>query len=234
MTNSSRGSERILNVAVIASTFLALVSAVWRFGPVHEVLRPSVPIRDAPDWEAYARQGPRWGDADSDVTVVQFASFTCSVSANASNYIAALPDRFDGRVSVVFRHAAVMGEDSFQASLLAHCGDRQGMFRPVHDLLYERLAELGNTPWVELAHDAGVPDSAALRACMLADEATAAVQADTLAAARLGVRAIPTFLINDKLVEGFPGDAVMDSLIRRALEERSARDRNVEEPTGAW
>lgn len=211
--------QRMLNLAMIGSTVFAMACVFWRLGIEQEIPQPTVSIRTEPTWAMYATGEPTWGEGGSQVRVIQFASFTCSISESASAYVVSLPERFGGAVSVTLRHAGLGEDDSFSASLLSHCADRQGRFHEMHDALFARRDEIGRTPWSQLALNAGIPDTASINACMLSGDAPAVIAADTLAAFELGVRAIPTFLINDRLVEGFPGEAVMDSLISVALEE---------------
>ena len=45
----------------------------------------------------------------------------------------------------------------------------------------------------------------------------AAIHRDTIAANELGLRGTPSFLINNMLVEGHPGLATLDEVIRIAL-----------------
>lgn len=71
--------------------------------------------------------------------------------------------------------------------------------------------------WPPLAGAAGVKDVAAFRKCLDDDSTAAAVAEDTLVAAKLGVSGTPTFILDGRMIEGYPGKRQMDVYVDRAL-----------------
>ena len=90
-------------------------------------------------------------------------------------------------------------------------------FEDMHIALYSQSDSIGIRPWTHFAVDAGIQDTLAFRDCLSSEASDNWVVRDTVAAFKLGVTGTPTFLINDLLVRGFYGDAVMNELISAAL-----------------
>lgn len=102
----------------------------------------------------------------------------------------------------------------------SECAARQNRFEQMHDVLFAYQDSIGKSPWWWFADRAGSVDSAKFSSCIGEQGAIAALEYDTTAANRLGVRGTPTVLINDIRHNGLPS---LDSL--RAFIERK-RDSN--------
>jgi protein-disulfide isomerase len=119
-----------------------------------------------------------------------------------------IKERFvaEGLVSLAFGHVLDHGNASRLAHQAAECAGRQNplAFWQLHDLLFERQAQLWNTT-AELLTGWGEElglDGAALSACI--NDPTVADQVETLDQERRaqGIRLRPSFILNGQIIEG--------------------------------
>lgn len=217
---TSKLSAWLLNGATIVLTIVAVVLGVVR-------VRESVATADATpepiptmvdDWRRYSYGGTRLGPADAQVTIVEFADFSCPFCRQAAGDIREVRRRWPREVAVVYRHLVVHPE-ARDASLAVECARSAGRFEPMHDALYEHPEAIGVKPWSRWALEAGVRDTVAFAGCMSAPSTDAILVQDSLEARALRARATPTFLINDKMYVGRLGTDRMVRYVEEALRE---------------
>lgn len=218
-TQSKQKKTQFLDAVIVCMAIAALALAVIRI--VEFTDRRRSPILDATDTVTVADyagyvQGHRIGPRDAEVTIVEFGDYRCPFCASAALYLRRTVAKHSGRVALLYRHYP-SDSVSYTASLAATCADSQGRFDFMHHLLYSQPDSLGIKPWAAFAVDAGVQDPVMFEECMLSEHGDQTVVRDTMAAAGLGTPGVPTFLINDLMVKGFHGEAVMDALINEAL-----------------
>ncbi|MFG0251646.1 MAG: DsbA family protein [Phycisphaerales bacterium JB038] len=174
------------------------------------------------DWPQFSAQGLRHGPQDALVTVVQWGDFLCPFCARAFEHSAALLTRYPDEVALVHRHfpidsvalaAAVAFECAGLASSEPLSVSNIGRF-------YQSGGEYGGEQYFALGLSVAA-DSTEFAKCMTNGSAKARLLADSVAAVSAGITGTPLILINGRRVRGFPGAAIMDSLV--ALELESAR-----------
>jgi NhaA family Na+:H+ antiporter len=143
------------------------------------------------------------GNADAEITLVEYGSYACPYCRSAHEVVADLRHRFGDRMRYVFRQRPIShSEDADRAAGFAeYAALTGGHFWPVHDALMTRGTTVDPEVIVEVAGEFGVP------AYVDADPAlvTAAerrVQEDRESARRSGVHGTPTFFINGRRYEG--------------------------------
>jgi len=157
--------------------------------------------------------GHALGASDAPVTVEVWADFQCPYCALFTTLVEPrIVDTYveSGRVRLVFRDLAFLGEESRWATVAARLAEEQGAFWPFHDYLFanqqgentgsfaiERLREIAGRVGLDRAtFDAGLELEAARE---LFAEIRAEFETD---AARLGIRSTPTVVVNDTVVDG--------------------------------
>ena len=86
------------------------------------------------------------GDPDAPVQLVAFEDFSCSHCGDFSRETKSLIEEeyiTDGRVSIEFRHMAILGADSERAAAASECAVDQNLFWPYHDVLFARQGGQG-------------------------------------------------------------------------------------------
>ena len=158
------------------------------------------------------------GPADARVTLVEFGDFECPFCGAAYPELQRVLRELGPKVRFVFRHFP-LGEQhphAPHAAEVAEAAGAQGKFWPMHDLLYQRQAALGDEDLVRYARELGL-DSDRVRRELAAHTHAARVHEDFLSGVRSGVSGTPRFFINGRPHEE-PGDAkTLAAALRRAL-----------------
>jgi protein-disulfide isomerase len=164
-------------------------------------------------------KGNALGSADASVTVEVWADYQCPYCARfsaevepqiISTYVST------GRVRLVFRDLAFLGDESRWAAVASRLAEQQGMFWPFHDYLFanqlgenvgsfsvERLEEIGGRIGLDRsAFEAGLQLDAARD---LFAEIQAESQADATA---LGITATPTVVVDGTKLDGNDWDTI--------------------------
>ena len=159
------------------------------------------------------------GDAEAPITVEVWADYQCPYCALFSTQVEPLLVATyvqTGRVRVVYRDLAFLGDESRWAAVAARLAEEQDAFWPYHDYLFanqlgenvgsfsiERLQEIaGRVDLDRTTFDAGLQLDAARE--MFADIRTG-FEAD---AGALGIHSTPTIVVNGAVVEGNDWDSV--------------------------
>ncbi len=169
------------------------------------------------------RPANRLGSVDAPITIVEFSDFQCPFCGKVEREaIAQLRDQYirDGKISIVYKHAAVLGDESTWAAQAAECAADQGQFWAYHDLLFarqggENQGAFTKEKLIGFASELKL-DQTRFAACLKNDETLARVQADTQESQTAGVRGTPTFFINGQMLVGAQPLAAFEKLIAAA------------------
>jgi protein-disulfide isomerase len=170
--------------------------------------------------------GKSKGSAAAPVVLEEWADFQCP----ACRQYALGPGRrleetllAEGKVRVVWRHMAFLGQESVWAAEASECAAEQGQFWAYHDKLFaeqagENRGAFSKANLKRFAAELGLqPD--AFNACLDQGRYTEQVRAEREEGRRKGVRATPTIFINgQKVFEGVPSF----EQLRQAIEATTA------------
>ena len=153
---------------------------------------------------------PVSGNADGDVTVVEFFDYQCGYCKRALPVMEALLET-DANVRVVWKEFPILGPVSVFAARASMAAERQGRYLPFH-LALMREPKLTEKKIFEIAGRTGL-DMERLRQDMK-DPAIGAYLDETQALARqLGIGGTPAFVVGDTLVPGIVDSARMKELV---------------------
>lgn len=149
-----------------------------------------------------------YGELDAPVTIDEYLDYQCPFCRMASEQILPVIEQQyveTGVAKVVFHPIAIIGEESVQAAAGAECAAEQGAFLTYHDALFanqggENVGAFSDARLKEIAAAAGL-DADAFGSCLDAGTYSSTVGDNTRAAADMGVRGTPTFLVNGSRVE---------------------------------
>lgn len=152
------------------------------------------------------------GDPDAPVAVVEFGDFGCSACGQfARESLSALHDEFVETGKVRWKYVPfLLGAfpNAAEAARAAECAAEQDAFWAMHDRLFaeQRAWSTSRKPETLFRRYAGdlELDAARFDSCYREKRGDERTRANNRAAARLGVRATPTFFINGKRLEGAP------------------------------
>lgn len=161
--------------------------------------------------------GPIRGSMAAPIVMVEFSDFQCAYCRQFwRETLPKIEERYirTGKVRLVYRHLAILGEASIQAAQAASCAHDQGKFWEYHDMLFSKASPLAFTAsrLKRYAADLGV-DQQAFAACVDSKKYAQRVEAETLIGRALGATGTPTFLINGQLLIGaYPFETFQEGL----------------------
>lgn len=126
-----------------------------------------------------------------------------------------------GKVNLVYKHSAFLGQESVWAAQAAECAADQGKFWEYHDLLFdkqngENVGTFTKENLIAYAKELGL-DSAKFEPCLQSDATLQRVTTDTNEGRQVGVSGTPTFFINGKPLVGAQPAEVFKSQLDAAL-----------------
>ena len=126
-----------------------------------------------------------------------------------------------GKVNLVYKHSAFLGQESVWAAQAAECAADQGKFWEYHDLLFEKqdgenVGTYTKENLLSYAKELGL-DTAKFEPCVKNDETLQRVVTDTNEGRQVGVTGTPTFFINGKPLVGAQPAQAFQAQIDAAL-----------------
>jgi protein-disulfide isomerase len=126
-----------------------------------------------------------------------------------------------GKVNLVYKHSAFLGQESAWAAQAAECAADQGKFWEYHDLLWDRWDGENQGTFVKenlngFAEELKL-DMAKFEPCLANDETLQRVIDDTQEGRQVGVTGTPTFFINGQPLVGAQPLQVFQQVIDAAL-----------------
>lgn len=161
---------------------------------------PAMPGDAAAQLSDTGRYVPSVGEADADVTVVQFFDYQCRYCRAVAPDLAKLQAE-DKRVRIVYREFPILGDWSVLASQAALAAAQQGKYTEMHNALIGSGQGLGWPTIVRAAENLGL-DTERLRADMADPALMEALQQNRALAQSLGIRGTPTFVVDGAVVAG--------------------------------
>ena len=156
---------------------------------------------------------PVSGNAEGDVTVVEFFDYQCGFCKRALPTMEALLET-DANVRVVWKEFPILGPVSVFAARASMAAARQGQYLPFH-LALMKEPELTEEKVREIANRTGLGMGRLFQD--MEDPAIQAYLDETQALARqIGISGTPAFVIGGKLVPGLVDPARMKDLVAAA------------------
>jgi protein-disulfide isomerase len=146
---------------------------------------------------------PARGATDAPVTIVEFSDFQCPYCRSVNPTLQKVMLAYGASVRLVFRQFPLFdlhpnAEKAGEASL---CANEQGMFWPMHDLLFQDQAKLAVDDLKARAAKLSL-DTAAFNTCLDSGRFAGRIHRDVLEGARLGVSGTPALFVNGRFLNG--------------------------------
>jgi protein-disulfide isomerase len=171
--------------------------------------------------------GPILGSASAPVTVIEFSDFQCSFCKRFwADTLPKLREAYinPGKARFIYRHFAILGKHSEQAAQAAECAGEQGKFWEYHDQLFKNQGGLAftETKLRQYARDINL-NAGAFGACLGSGKHKDKVERETAAAAYLGGRGTPFFIVNQRHLVGAQPYDVFQKVIDEELKSKEAQ-----------
>ncbi len=145
---------------------------------------------------------PVRGPAGAKVTIIEFSDFQCPYCKRASETMNQVMKAYPNDVKVVFKQLPLsfhpQAEKAAKAALAAM---KQGKFWEMHDLLFEKQAELKDDLYVELAKQLKL-DVEKFKTDYASPEIEKTIKAESDLGAQNGIQGTPGFFVNGVAVKG--------------------------------
>lgn len=155
------------------------------------------------------REANRRGDQNAPIVMVEFSDFQCPFCGRFFRTVEpeVRKQYIDtGKVTFVYKHMAILGQESIWAGEAAECAADQGKFWEYHDLVFSRQSGENQGAFTKenllgFAKELNL-DMSRFEPCLQNDQTLDRVQADTQEGQQAGVRGTPTFFVNGQPIVG--------------------------------
>jgi protein-disulfide isomerase len=179
---------------------------------------------DAPVTKVPIGTSPVRGPGDAWVTLVEFGDFECPFCGEEEPVVEALLAMYPADLRLVWKNFPLTTIHPYAqgAAIAAECADEQGLFWPMHDLLYANQNALTSTDLTNYAGQVQGLDVATWQACLSTAPPAQGVSDDVALGTMVGVGGTPTFFVNGEAVVGAVPQATLQGVIETKRAEAEA------------
>jgi len=147
------------------------------------------------------QNAPFTGPDNAPVTIVIYDDFECPYCAREAGPLKNLLKKYPEQVKLVFKNFPLaMHKNARIAAIAGLAAQNQGMFWPLHDLMFANYRQLNLEKIKELAGSVGL-DMDRLEKDMKDKKLSERINADIQEGKKIGVRGTPTLFINGRRVQ---------------------------------
>lgn len=181
--------------------------------------RSRAAFKDSADEIFRKSTSPVVGNANGDVTIVEFFDYNCPYCKRALPDLSKLIDR-DPKLRVVLKEFPILNEGSEQAARVALAARNQGKYWELHHALYATTGKADEASALRVAEQLGL-DIGRLKKDMNAPEVSMEIEGNRRLAAKLGIQGTPYFFVGDRTVPGAPKN-LLEILTKQVQDVRKA------------
>jgi protein-disulfide isomerase len=215
-------NDNVVNISMFKFRFTlrTIVAVAWLWGLL---LNPSTTASQGKSAnQPSVESGPILGSASAPVTIIEFSDFQCSYCKRFwADTLPKLKEAYidQGKVRFIYGHFAILGKHSEQAAQAAECAAEQGKFWEYHDQLFKNQGGLAFTEarLKQYARDIGL-NVGTFNTCLESGKHKDKVERETTAAASVGGRGTPFFIVNQRHLVGAQPFDVFRKVIDEELE----------------
>lgn len=161
---------------------------------------PPLPQGDA--WLEDSEDDPFLGSEDAEIIIMEFSDFQCPFCKASFPAIREVITKYP-HVKYIYRDWPVdeFHPEARRAAEAAACANKQDLFWPYHDRLFQNQGDLSDEALARYALQTGL-DVDAFTRCFEKGTYAAEVEQDLQIGINLGVRGTPTWFVNGEKIEG--------------------------------
>ncbi len=165
-------------------------------------------------------ESPATGALEQKIVLLEFSDFQCPYCAKANQSLKQFLANHQRQVTLVYKHLPLTSihSEALPAAKAAWAAGQQEKFWQYHDALFTQQDRLGEALYVATAKALNL-DLEQFNRDRSGEAASTAIQQDMAMAARLGIHATPSFVMNG---EAFSGSALseIENTLARVSQER--------------
>lgn len=164
------------------------------------------------------------GNIKAPVTLVMFGDYESRAVADANEWVKDVLSQYEGKVRFIFRHFPLrhIHQKAQKAAEAAVAAAQEGKFWEMHQKLLQNQKQLGTISLNKYAREIGITNSSFLND-LINGKYSWSVQNDLDEGLNLGIREIPSFIINGKKPESPVDKAALLKAIEFALEQHNTK-----------
>lgn len=160
------------------------------------------------------KQSPVGGNAQGDVTMVEFFDYNCPYCRQVAPIMSqAAAD--DPQLRIVYKEFPILGPDSVFAAKAALAAQKQGKYSQFHKALFDARTRVTEAIVLKIATEAGL-DLARMKSDMQQPEIQALIDRNAELAQALRITGTPGFVVGDQIFPGATNLETMKKLIEQA------------------
>ena len=160
---------------------------------------------------------PGTGPKNALVIIVKFSDYLCPGCRKAHEITKSIKDKYKDRIRWVFKDFPLEHhEGADKMAEAAHCANDQGKFEEYQDMLFSSQKVPDFQKLIEYAKNLGLDDEK-FRHCLENGKHRSKVEKNLKNGKELGITAIPTFIINGKVISGAPSPEKFEKFIEKAF-----------------
>ncbi len=163
---------------------------------------------------------PVGGNADGDVTMVEFFDYNCPYCRQVAPVMAEAVAADPG-LRIVYKEFPILGPGSIFAAKAALAAERQGKYGEFHEALMNAESRVEETTVLAIAEEIGL-DVERLKEDIEDPAIQAEIDANLELAQALRINGTPGFVIGDEILRGATDLATMQELIAKARSDGGA------------
>ncbi len=179
-----------------------------------QMRQPRVPVKIDADMNELTKGSYYLGNKDAKLKIIKYNSFSCGYCKKARDPLMKIAKEYSDDVHVVYKHFN-RGNIDANPSQAAECAGEQGKFWDMYNAIFDKGAR-GDFGAYAKAIGVNVPK---FRKCMSSGKYKGKTEMDTSAGRKLGIRATPSFIINNKLVRGYKPYAAFEKIVKEELKK---------------
>lgn len=163
------------------------------------------------------RGNPSFGSKNAQVTIIEFSDFECPFCQRSQLVSKELRAKYKDKIRWVFRDFPLsFHQNAMFAHIAANCGNQQGKYWDLFDLLFQNTGSLDRSKVMKLASDLNL-DMKKFEDCTNDKSILSEIQEDISEGQELGVNGTPAFFINGIMLEGAQPLSAFEKIIDQEL-----------------
>jgi predicted DsbA family dithiol-disulfide isomerase len=194
--------ERALSILLTASaTVIAALLFHREFIAAAPVAARSPSQSDPPTymrgWENLLPMGIRVGSADAPIKVIEFTDLECPFCRRFQNTLNDALRTHGDQVAYFFVHYPLSQHKlAYPAARAAECANRQDVFKPFVDAIFQKQDSLGTRSWEAYGKDAGISDSITFSLCARDTLSIKRIEQGIALGRQIEITGTPTVIVN--------------------------------------
>jgi len=136
------------------------------------------------------------GNPNAKIMVLEYSDYQCPFCSRVQSTIKTIRKKYGNKIIFAYRHSPLdFHQEADEASIAAECARDQGKFEPYHDMLFDNYRSINFPNLKRFSKKVGIKDLKAFNQCLDQEKYRNRLENDQKAAAAVGIKGTPGFII---------------------------------------